>query len=376
MVRDAGKSRHRSPTPPAADVNGWDEGRAARRTWWSWFGAGVAGDSPRRIAQGLGLSRNTVRGYVPVAEAAGVTCEQGWGSEEWAAFVRERCAETESAAAWAVCWGGVARYRDEIARQVAENRVVTAWQARPSEPALTRAVRPPGGRGQCRHDRSPRPRAPMPLSRPQDTPDPLSICRRRRGLLVDWCHDPYRKGHPNAADMHRAAAACIVPALRGGVLQLAVLPAPTGAPPGGCAVDALGARGPVPVPRGTRGSGSGNGGGACSGRRRHHGSRNAPRAPRHPSGGPPFTEAGVSRLIRIPRNPASARNVMARKHGSSGLVSEEPADPRDQEGEGGAGPQCGPGAGGGRRRQGCPAGALSTASGPWGAAGCTGRCPG
>lgn len=37
----------------------------------------------------------------------------------------------------------------------------------------------------------------------------------------------------NAADMHRAGAACIVPALRGGVLRLAVLPPPAGAPPGG-----------------------------------------------------------------------------------------------------------------------------------------------
>jgi transposase len=87
-----------------------------------------AGDSPRRIAKGLGLSRNTVRGYIREAEAAGVSREQGWSPEQWAAFVRERFPQTESPAARAVWWAELEQHRDEIVRRLADNRVTTVWR--------------------------------------------------------------------------------------------------------------------------------------------------------------------------------------------------------------------------------------------------------
>ncbi len=86
-----------------------------------------AGDSPRKIAKNLKIHRNTVRSYVRTAEAAGVTREVAWTPEQWAAFVRERFPQTESAAARAVWWTALDEQRDEIVRQLADNRVTTVW---------------------------------------------------------------------------------------------------------------------------------------------------------------------------------------------------------------------------------------------------------
>lgn len=85
------------------------------------------GDSSRQIAKSLGMSRNTVRGYLRTAEGAGLTREVGWTAEQWAAFVRQRFPETESAAARAVWWTELDQHRDEIVRQLKENRVTTVW---------------------------------------------------------------------------------------------------------------------------------------------------------------------------------------------------------------------------------------------------------
>lgn len=87
-----------------------------------------AGDSPRRIANDLELSRNTVRGYVRAAEAAGASREQGWSPEQWATFVRERFPETESAAARAVWWADLDQHREDIVSRLSANRVTTVWR--------------------------------------------------------------------------------------------------------------------------------------------------------------------------------------------------------------------------------------------------------
>lgn len=87
-----------------------------------------AGDSPRKIAKGLGLSRNTAREYVRAAETAGITRERVLTAEEWAGFVRERFPETESAVARAVWWTELERHRAEIVQRLVENRVTTVWE--------------------------------------------------------------------------------------------------------------------------------------------------------------------------------------------------------------------------------------------------------
>lgn len=86
------------------------------------------GDSPRAIAKATGLARNTVRVYVRVAEAAGIERASEVSPAQWAAFVRERFPETESAAARAVWWTELDHYRDEITQRLKDNRVTTVWR--------------------------------------------------------------------------------------------------------------------------------------------------------------------------------------------------------------------------------------------------------
>lgn len=87
-----------------------------------------AGDSPRRIAKALGISRNTAREYVRAAEGTGIDREAPMTTDQWAQFVREHFPEAESAKARAVWWSDLDRYRGEIEEALRENRVTTVWQ--------------------------------------------------------------------------------------------------------------------------------------------------------------------------------------------------------------------------------------------------------
>ena len=87
-----------------------------------------AGDSPRKIAKGLGISRNTARDYVRAAEVGGIAREQPLTPEQWMAFVKERFPQTEQARARAVWWSELDRYRGEIEEALRGNRVTTVWE--------------------------------------------------------------------------------------------------------------------------------------------------------------------------------------------------------------------------------------------------------
>ena len=95
-----------------------------------------AGSPIQTIARSLGIDRKTIRKYVQVAQAAGITPGRPLTPEEWARFVQDRFPALVDPKARSSWYSEVDAHRDLIRERLQTNRATTVWQRLCSQTGL------------------------------------------------------------------------------------------------------------------------------------------------------------------------------------------------------------------------------------------------